>query len=536
MSPDFPFRSSLLEGCDPVEALFREAPPACVIGDPPRAYRALHLPRFVNRWLQRIGHCIADPVEVACIDGLRHVQVLGQIVLRFAPDGTITPYLWEIHDILVCEEANPALINLAGMPYGWIWLERFRDAFERELAHRIGGPDHRIPAYAAWVFERIRARVRRDGHLPKMRRRIARTLALDGQALAIARRIVSDSNPRGSVRMSAYNEVVAHRADYEKLARESAALVPLFALLRPRLRPHGEPAARLRRGVLGRGVSPATWRVLHHGGGRLLRLLPEFYRDTDIPALDDLLRIVELLAPSAPPPLWFVRTLLYYFGNFGQRQEAYFHALRPLAAPLRRLMALTERAGSEEAADIRDHLYEVLTWLIDDESAADHPYARKASWRWFRRRAGEWHELQQQRARSQPLRWPVPFERIELDGIAVVALGTSLDLWEEGRAMRHCAAKLAPACAKGDTRVFSIRRPERSRPVATMRATYGKGWQLEQVAACANTVAPLIAQRIAQRVVDLLNAQGWTARGLPKPKPIVERPSLPHQGGGTEPR
>ncbi|MCX8113901.1 MAG: hypothetical protein N3D71_02395, partial [Burkholderiaceae bacterium] len=422
--------------------------------------------------------------------------MLGQIVLRFAHDGTITPYLWELGDGPLCNEVDPDLINLAGMPYGWLWLDRFRDAFEHELTLRLGQRDQRTAAYAAWVFRNIRARLRRGESVPKMRRCVADALALDADALAIARRIGLESNPNASVHMSAYNEVVGHRADYDKLTRECPSLVPLYAVLRDVLPPKGEPAARLRRHLIDAGVSPATWRVIHHGNGRLLRLLPEFYRRPGPEAAADLMRIVDLLAPSTQPPLWFVRTLLYYFGNFGQRLDSYYPALQPLAASLRRLMALTERAGSAEIGRIRERLYAVVTWLHENEAAVSHPQVRKASWRWFEREAEAWEESGRYFARHDPSRWAAPFEQIELDGMTVVALQTPLALWDEGRAMRHCAPQLEVLCRSGGTLVFSIRRPGRSRPVATMRADFDMVWRLTQVAACANTVAPPAARRV----------------------------------------
>lgn len=106
------------------------------------------------RCLQRIRACLTDPVETEWVDGQRHVQVLGRIVLRFAPYGTITPYLWELGENLVCEEVARYQINLAGMPYGWLWLDRFRDAFEHELVQRLGERDYRVSAYAAWFLHR----------------------------------------------------------------------------------------------------------------------------------------------------------------------------------------------------------------------------------------------------------------------------------------------------------------------------------------------------------------------------------------------
>ncbi len=274
--------------------------------------------------------------------------------------------------------------------------------------------------------------------------------------------------------------------------------------------------------------------MIHHGNGRLLRLVCEFYRHRCAGSAEDLLRIVDLLAPSTQPPVWFVRTLLYFFGNFGQRRDEYLSRLRKLAPPLRRLMALTERAGSAETAEIRDNLYRVVTWLGGDASARSHPHARKASWRWFRRHADAWHEAQEQKALSDRAIWDAPFVRLELDGFSVVALRTRFELWQEGRVMRHCAAMLDRNCRRRTTLVFSLRRPGRARPVATMRADRDKTWHLDQVAACANTVPPPAAERVARRVVDLINAQGWMPAGLREAERSSQQPLFGSNDGAAD--
>jgi len=75
MSLNVSFRTSLIEGRDPADFLLDADPaPPCALGHPPRAFQPIHRSRFVNRWLQRIRACLADPVETEWVDGLTRIN------------------------------------------------------------------------------------------------------------------------------------------------------------------------------------------------------------------------------------------------------------------------------------------------------------------------------------------------------------------------------------------------------------------------------------------------------------------------------
>ncbi|MCS7100654.1 MAG: PcfJ domain-containing protein [Burkholderiaceae bacterium] len=499
----------------------RSRHPWYLADSPPKRLRGLCSPHEVSAWLNLIRQRVADPVRIAQCDGTRWVQVLGPFALQIRRDATLAPVRWQLRPAPRWLEVPPQDVGLLGLPPGWAWLDAFRAAFEARLRERLGN-DRRVRPFADWVFVRFRARLRRDADLAGMHRRIAEALALDPQLLAIARRILFASGPAATLPVSAYNEVVAHRADYEKLAREAPALLPLFARLRAQLPARGEPAQRLRAYLRDLGLSEATWRLLHHGGTRLLKLLDEFYKHGSPWSVLDLLWIVELLSPAGRPPFWFVRTVLHQFGNHRQRRLRYRPAVEPLQTPLRRLAQLAQRADARQCAAMQAHLHEVLGWLVEDEAAARHPHLRRAPWRWFERRALQWCERALFLAQQKADRWPVPFDRLDIGNHTVVALHTPGALWDEGLRMRHCARTFVEDCARGQALIFSIRRAGRARPLATMCAMHEHGWQLGPFSGCANTAPEPAVWRVAQRVVDLLNALGWEP-------PAAARDAAPHR-------
>lgn len=491
-------------------------PGAYALPKPRRALQPLHDPAYVERWLRAIVAALVQPVETATVGKWRCVQVLGQAIFVRDEEGAWGCWLWEDVDgrmnLYACP---PAQIVADGVPHGWFWLGRFERQFFAELARRHPGQRARVRAYAGWVFECFRARLRR-GHLVRhARRRVAEALALDPSIIALARRCAFHVIPKTPIRLGDYNHALLHRPALERIAVEAPRLLTPYFTLCEYLTGAREPVAALRRAYLASGISPATWRLLHQQGVRKLRPLLEFYSCATREALVDMVRIVDALGATSMPPTWFLRSILYRFGNFGQRRESYLLQLAPMLPALRRLTALVERAGSAEMAAMKTWLYPVVSWLNEDRNAAHHPHARKAGWRWYERKAAEWQEQQGERARGSQGTWPAPFSVLELEQHQVVPLRNRFELWQEGRKMRHCVAQLDRHCDSGETLILSIRRADRERPVATLRLQRDEGrWKVAQVTGCANTVPAPHVVRIAFRTAHHVSRMCW---GLPQP-------------------
>lgn len=62
----------------------------CEFGEPPRHLLRAHHRPFINDFWRRIARAIEAPVEICLGFGIRRVQVLGQVVYEFAPDGTVS--------------------------------------------------------------------------------------------------------------------------------------------------------------------------------------------------------------------------------------------------------------------------------------------------------------------------------------------------------------------------------------------------------------------------------------------------------------
>jgi hypothetical protein len=494
-------------------------PGAYVLPRPPRSLQPVHDPAFVERWLRAIVGALVQPVEVCQLEGHRCVHILGQAVFARDAEGLWHCYLWEVIDgRAALELAPPSQVVIDGAPYRWHWLDRFEHVFAEALRKQHPQSRARAAGYASWVFQCFRARLRRGHLLQHARRRIAEALDLDPQVLGLARRAALRTD--NSVRAWDYNRVVRYRAHLEKVAAEAPRLLSTCFAWLDDIEADVEPAAALRRIFIRGGVSPAAWRLLHQQGVRRLKPLLEFYSCDTAAALLDLLRIVGGLGATQIPPTWLLRSMLYRFGNFGQRRHTYCARLAGLMPSLRRITALAERAGTAETAAMKEGIYRVVSWLSEDESAMRHGQARKATWRWFERRSAEWQEREGERARGNDVVWPAPFHELRFEQHRVVALRTRFALWEEGRQMRHCAASLAARCERGETLLASVRREGRERPVATLRLDrHGDRWVIAQVAGCANTPPAPHVVRFALMTVRFVNHLRWGLKEEPARDP-----------------
>jgi len=200
---------------------------ACVFGDPPDAMLRAHHRPFVNEFWRRMVRAIEDPVEVDARLGIRRVQVLGQAIYTWLPDGTVSVQLWHsprsgpTRRVLV-----PAYgVAASHTPHGDRWLDMFRAGFEFEAFRMTRAPWDTISAHADWLFPRIRRRVRHDCDLRRMRRTVALALAFDPRVVAIARRLPQERRPDGVLTLHDYNAAVLHRARRRE-ARGSGADEP----------------------------------------------------------------------------------------------------------------------------------------------------------------------------------------------------------------------------------------------------------------------------------------------------------------------
>lgn len=375
------------------------------------------------------------------------------------------------------------------------------EAIRRELLCAIFHVDVAHPApigdYVEWAVTAMRDRLVRDGDWRELDDGIAEDLGLEPLYVAIARGIpVGPVTPAAS--LAAYNRVVLHAAEYEQLLDDNDSLIPLYAACRDaKMFPAtGEPLERLRGFLSANGLSPALWRRIAAPGRGGHYMSPAIV-DPESPLASALgvLAIVDALGPEHDPPEWLVEATIAR--RMWPDAEAFCNTTVVQWAAARRIAVLHQRADPGQREAMREMIGLVLDWIADDDRVPAVEAIRSAGWFWFARRA----RIHCKRRETAGIRSPVPFERLEIDGHAVIGLADSLALWDEGVQMRHCAHRYAPECARGELLICSVR--SRGDPQSRWTAAFERlphGWRLDQLAGRMNAQPSPAARRIAEAV------------------------------------
>lgn len=485
---------------------------------PERGLRHLHFTWLFQMAWQRIVETIREPVQVCTDDeGRRHVHVLRAAVYTVEPDGRLSGRLWRPNAGMapVLEPLQPSTLTVDTVPWGWRWMDHWQAGFEFEVASQAEGQRVRVvrqevQAYAQWAFGLFRGRIRRGCDLRVMRGRIARALALDPLALAVARQL-SMAERHKSARMALYNRAVDHLAAHRRLVADAPGLQLSYALLG-----HGsdalagaepaedEPLQRLRRRVKAHGLSLRVYRLLLAGGTRLWRPMLRFYARGNAVAAWDYLGLIDDMGWRALPDAAFMQLVLAQCGSADRRRERYAGLF---AEEMRALRSIVERYEALDAAgreSMRAQLPQVLTWLGKDDAAPLRGRGRLPAWATLVRRAQVFERDRLRLAALDAADLPV----LRLEGppdadspFEVVLLGSAEALCEEGQAMRHCALNLAADCAEGRSAVASVRDRRTGQRVATALWRRGEaGWTLAELVGFANGPAPPLAQALCGRL------------------------------------
>jgi hypothetical protein len=521
-------RTSLVWGVDPAEGLFPEAhlEPPPVVGRIPPQWRALERATHLNAYYARIVDCVRRPVEVEVRPGVRRVSVLGQAVFEFDRIGFVRVFMWSWRgDEFDCFAQPPERISIGETPYGWTWLELFRQGFVAELAFRLGRGPEELQSYSQWVFARLGRKLAAVCDLRSMRERVAVALALDPLAVQVARRIRLACRLRPKATLREYNHAIAHLPAYRKLQKESPNLVPLYAAhahlasLEP-----GEPAQQLKRYLMeAYGLRQATWALVHGTRPRWLYLIEHFYQASPATATADLLMLVQALGCRRMPPRWYLWNLLQVFGHHGDRTNEYSRHYATRLRAVRRLTAVIEAADDAHQAGMRARIYDVLAWIVADYAHLMRGISR-AGWKWFVGHADAWRRRREEAAAAMIGQWAAPFDAFRSGEYTVCVLRTHEELIREARAMRHCVDSYADQCAKGGHLVVSIRRADRERPIATAHLKHVRQrWRVVHVAGAANSVPRPAGFRLAFDACARINALGWHCPGPDAKRPVGAR-------------
>ncbi|MCI1192597.1 PcfJ domain-containing protein [Calidifontimicrobium sp. SYSU G02091] len=486
-------------------ASWRDAAPSWL---PPAGLRRLHVPVLVASLWRRLIDAVREPA-LRLGDG--SVVVLGIAVFERDAEAGLHASLWRQKDgRLQWDPCPDDEVVVQAVPAGWVWLDLIRRAAMVELAHHlqaIGTPatTGELEQYGRALFAHLRRRLARHADLRVMRQRVARELDLDPAALRIARRLMNLLPDRGLPRLSYYNTVVRHREAFLALERELPQAIPLYGALvdRDDFPRRGWPAQALHRYLVEHDLGPAVWRLIVASGTRLFLPVRDFYRGDAGSAMLDYLRILSDLRLQVEPHPHFAWCLLSRVANPAYRFERHCEHL----ARHRHLFGHAARHFMRQPEVAKADLPDVLEWLATERPQLDK-LQRRAGWPWLVARTCEWLALRRNEIDAEALTWDTPFDEAIVGDFVCRSLKSVRDLWDEARAMHHCADGYAARCAAGDVLVVSVRAgSDPGRRVATALFVRRSGrWETDQVRSAANRCPPRDAEAAVVRLGGLLNA------------------------------
>lgn len=376
-----------------------------------------------------------------------------------------------------------------------VWRRRLRFTLQAELRDLLQGlvvgavadlPEDHRQRLSAMVEEVIRRAWRGLGQRKRLiarfrtktvRRQVRDLLQIDPEVLALAR----TARFRGcqhAIEQKWLSFVWQHRGTLTRIRRQTPTLLRAVAqhMFQYPRNPGEDPTRACLKTLTTNGMSKRSCRLLVRQGDRPFRTV--IRRFTTGYALDALLLALRLTESGhdavAARPLFYRVT----FDEFGR-------SMRP-AAIRNRLAVLPGRVFTEararlalatdelEAQEIALAYRGIVNWFVTCEPEGQE----QASWdRWLllTREAED-----RRRATLEPATWPCALEELRTPEAEVLALATPLALFEEGRALRHCAYSYVAKCRDDQARLFSARMWHQGR---VERATIGlwrepRGWRI----------------------------------------------------------
>jgi len=364
---------------------------------------------------------------------------------------------------------------------------------------------------------------------------------LDEDVLSLTRLIYGNKE----ICLSHYLAAAAKRKHLARLARETPAFMPVVDLI-----PCDWWARRdLLRDKILRVTNPA-FQYLSGAGLRWLRRTPakilralgrKFYADANRKYYRWAAFVIEVMAELSPWPggaYWEscqaeVIDGAMRLGYRFSREEENKVGVDPVSA--RRLVRILARHILNLAAEQRrqrpeykkyygvgdyDDEGHIVDWYMAEGRRRGLP-DKNSTWSSLARRAEKWHEEISQRemmAEAENAAWESLVGPMEIEGIKIKPLVTGLDLYNEGREMKHCVVSYAPRCANEGRRIFSLTEPDGRRSTLSLRPRE-EAFAIDQHKGPANGPVSPAAARAAREICRLYTraAEAQDAFGMAEP-------------------
>ena len=362
-------------------------------------------------------------------------------------------------------------------------------------------------------------------------------------------------NSDRQIRLSHYLAARPHKRGLARLNRESPDFLPLLNLI--------PPAWWARRDLLRdkvlRAASPA-FQNISPAGLRWLRKAPaeilgglhshlselHWHLEVEIRRICYLELPISIIKETAEVMAELFPRSLNEFGEYSHDLvfEAVWDLLEMLcmwmgdgySAADRRLVRLLARHVLKTAADNRrgradleledcHELYiiryirektEVFDWYETEGRQRGLP-DKNSTWLSLKRRSDKWHEevWQRKMAEGENVAWESLLGETAIDGIKITPLVSGLDLYLEGREMRHCVSSYVQRCLKEGFRIFSLVEPGGERSTLSLVPQKGGMFVIDQLNGPYNGRVSPAASKAALELCRLYTLKHMEAAALP---------------------
>jgi hypothetical protein len=382
------------------------------------------------------------------------------------------------------------------------WLEKVRPVLSDGIKPSL--PPGEEERFAAFIFHRL-------VNLPS----ILSAGVIDN---AIKCRIWCREFPLFSqdIQSSLSRHLAAQSADLARLSREAPNCLPLLNFIPPAWwsrRDLLQDKVLRAAGPFFKSISPAGLRWLRRAPAEILDNFHRYFKGFPLYSFEEdrlsiAREVVEVMAGLPPQEAdrpdfaetvfelsWHLLTGLREINP--QPDQTLRHSLASLQVS--HVMA-TWAAGKQFSTDDID---EVLDWFIDEGRPQGLP-DKNSNWLSLMRRSDKWHREVWQREQAEEANtvWTSLLGETVIDGIKITPLTSGLDLFNEGREMRHCVSSYTQRCLNLGYRIFSLDEADGTRSTLSLRPQ-NDGYTIEQHAGPGNGPVSPAAARAALKICRL---------------------------------
>jgi len=337
----------------------------------------------------------------------------------------------------------------------------------------------------AWQGLGMRKRLIARFWTKDVRRHIRELLHIDPRVLALARAARFRGRQK-AIEQKWLSFVWQHQETLERIFTQTPGLLRPVAqhMHQFGVRAGRDPTRECIKWLVYRGVSKRSYLVLARESDRPFReVLERFPVHQVLEALALTLSLTARGHDARVPCPSFLRAT---FDQFGASMDVTKIRERLAVVPMRVFIEAQERmAESVDREVVREVALDyrgIVDWWVA-YTPNEHVNAGWARWRALAEEAEARH-----RASIDSATWPCAIEELRTPEAEVLALNTPLALFEEGRALRHCAYSYADKCEDDQVRLFAARMHYQGR---TERATIGlrrepRGWRIWDIRGACN--------------------------------------------------